>query len=321
MKVFLGGTCNDSTWREELIPKLKIDYFNPVVEDWTPECVKKEYEEKASSDILLYVITPQMTGTFSIAELIDDSNKRPEKTVICFMKEHNGKTFTEGQWKSLANVSAMAIANGAHVTMNFNRLHILLNNFKSVEAYDKEDYHLVFMDTEFTSLEQNNELLSIGMCDLEGNSFYGEVEDFDVSKCSKWVIDNIIPTLSKVPFYRDDYDDNGKNIVECCMDKARLKVVVDSWLNSITESGKKVLIVADCLAYDWVLFSELLKDEDGQLPDNIFYVPVDLITVLLMRGIDIDINREKLVAMDSTNKHNALHDAEVVKEIWKKYVI
>ena len=32
-KVFLGGTCNESTWRDELIKKLKIDYFNPVVDD------------------------------------------------------------------------------------------------------------------------------------------------------------------------------------------------------------------------------------------------------------------------------------------------
>lgn len=30
-KVFLGGTCNGSIWREKLIPLLKIDYFNPVV--------------------------------------------------------------------------------------------------------------------------------------------------------------------------------------------------------------------------------------------------------------------------------------------------
>jgi hypothetical protein len=36
-KCFLGGTCNNSQWREALIPMLKIDYFNPVVKDWTPE--------------------------------------------------------------------------------------------------------------------------------------------------------------------------------------------------------------------------------------------------------------------------------------------
>lgn len=32
-KVFLSGTCNESTWRDELIKLLEIDYFNPVVKD------------------------------------------------------------------------------------------------------------------------------------------------------------------------------------------------------------------------------------------------------------------------------------------------
>ena len=41
MKIFLGGTCNESTWRDELIPNLTIDYFNPVVKDWTPDCMKE----------------------------------------------------------------------------------------------------------------------------------------------------------------------------------------------------------------------------------------------------------------------------------------
>jgi hypothetical protein len=42
MKVFLGGTCNESTWREKLIPMLKIDYFNPVVKDWKLEIKEKD---------------------------------------------------------------------------------------------------------------------------------------------------------------------------------------------------------------------------------------------------------------------------------------
>ena len=38
---FLGGTCAETTWRNELMPLLDdkgIEYFNPVVEDWTEEC-------------------------------------------------------------------------------------------------------------------------------------------------------------------------------------------------------------------------------------------------------------------------------------------
>ena len=41
MRVFLGGTCANTTWRNELIPlleKMGIDYFNPVVDDWTEDC-------------------------------------------------------------------------------------------------------------------------------------------------------------------------------------------------------------------------------------------------------------------------------------------
>lgn len=39
--VFLGGTCAELTWREQLMPmldKFNITYFNPVVDDWTEEC-------------------------------------------------------------------------------------------------------------------------------------------------------------------------------------------------------------------------------------------------------------------------------------------
>lgn len=114
MRVFLGGTCNGSTWRDELIPKLNIDYFNPVVEDWTPECQAEEVRQRQECDFVLYTITKEMKGVYSIAEAIDDSNKRPEKTVLCLVL--NG--FDEAQTKSLIAVSQMAHDNGAHVCFN-----------------------------------------------------------------------------------------------------------------------------------------------------------------------------------------------------------
>ena len=77
-RVFLGGTCADTTWREELIPYLEkfgIDYFNPVVKDWTPECQIIEEEEKNHKcNIHLYVITKEMMGTYSVAEIIHSSH-------------------------------------------------------------------------------------------------------------------------------------------------------------------------------------------------------------------------------------------------------
>ena len=78
MKVFLGGTCANTTWRNELIPyleKFRIDYFNPVVEDWTPECQLIEEDEKNNKcNVHLYVITKEMMGTYSIAEIIHSAH-------------------------------------------------------------------------------------------------------------------------------------------------------------------------------------------------------------------------------------------------------
>jgi len=75
MKIFLGGTCADSTWRDNLIPLLdngKIDYFNPVVEDWTEKAQEEEERQKwEECDVHLYLITPEMKGFFSLIEIMD----------------------------------------------------------------------------------------------------------------------------------------------------------------------------------------------------------------------------------------------------------
>jgi len=103
-KVFLGGTCNESTWRDELIPYLEVEYFNPVVEDWTPGCQKnEEFEKKFKCNIHLYVITKEMTGVFSIAEAIE-SVMTCDKTCILQVIPYG---FGKGQLRSLQAVCDM----------------------------------------------------------------------------------------------------------------------------------------------------------------------------------------------------------------------
>jgi hypothetical protein len=130
MKVFLGGTCNGSKWREELIEMLEIDYFNPVVEDWTEECMEEERRQREICDYCLYVITPLMTGVYSIAEVIDDSNKRCDKTLFCFLEEDGGKRFTESQIKSLNQVGKMVERNAAICLEDLNQVAAYLNGAK-----------------------------------------------------------------------------------------------------------------------------------------------------------------------------------------------
>jgi hypothetical protein len=127
-KVFLGGTCNGSLWRDDVIKKLKIHYYNPVGEKWTSEMMEVELKQRAESDFCLYVLTPSMEGFYSVAEVVDDSNKRPEKTVFCFIKNDGGNTFSDFQVRSLEQVKKMVKENGATCFDTLNEVTDFLNH-------------------------------------------------------------------------------------------------------------------------------------------------------------------------------------------------
>lgn len=111
MKVFLGGTCSGYNWRAKFIPMLKCDYYNPIVKNWSEEDRVREVKEREQADIVLYVITNGLKGVYSIAEVVDDSNKRPSKVVFCVLKDG-----IDSQMKrSLDAVMQLIKANGGYV--------------------------------------------------------------------------------------------------------------------------------------------------------------------------------------------------------------
>lgn len=127
MKVFLGGTMNDSIWRKEIISNLEIDYFNPMVDVWDEKAQLNEIKEKEICDFLLFVITPLMTGVYSIAEVVDASNKTPEKTILCIMESDDGKEWTNSQRSSLNAVENLVHSNGAFVFKSLEETASFLN--------------------------------------------------------------------------------------------------------------------------------------------------------------------------------------------------
>lgn len=127
MKVFLGGTMNDSSWRDELISDLKIDFFNPIVDVWDENAQLNEIKEKESCDFLLFVITPLMTGVYSIAEVVDASNKTPKKTILCVLDNDDGKKWTNSQRSSLNAVENLVHSNGAFVFKSLEETTSFLN--------------------------------------------------------------------------------------------------------------------------------------------------------------------------------------------------
>lgn len=134
-KIFLGGTCNNSTWRNKLIPileKYHIQYFNPIVDDWTEECVKIENEEKDICDCHLYVITPKMTGVYSIAKVIESVHLSNKLTIFCYIKIDDNICFTEGQLRSLDNVGKLVIKHNGIVCNSLTELQTILKDIKKI---------------------------------------------------------------------------------------------------------------------------------------------------------------------------------------------
>lgn len=123
MKVFLGGTCSGYNWRKDLILMLKCDYYNPIVKNWQEADRLREVHERETCDYVLYVITSGLRGVYSIAEVIDDSNKRPEKTILCVL--YDG--FDNKMSHSLRAVEKLAISNGVTVCRSLKSVAEFLN--------------------------------------------------------------------------------------------------------------------------------------------------------------------------------------------------
>lgn len=124
MRVFLGGTCSGYDWRSVLTKMIKCDYYNPIVKNWSEEDRKREVQERENDDIILYVITSGIKGVYSIAEVVDDSNKRPEKTVFCVLSNGIDKQMNH----SLNATKNLVRANGVAVFDNLQDVADYLNS-------------------------------------------------------------------------------------------------------------------------------------------------------------------------------------------------
>jgi hypothetical protein len=156
----------------------------------------------------------------------------------------------------------------------------------------------VFFDTEFTGLHQGTTLMSIGLVDENGRTFYAELEDYDKSQVDEWIEKNVVANFTK----------------EKTLNMEELKAYLIEWF----EEYDCVEMWSDCLAYDWVLFNNIFGTA-FDIPKQVYYIPFDLCTLFKIKGIDPDINRESFVGLDSKqSKHNALHDAQVIKNCYEK---
>lgn len=134
MKVFLGGTCSGWKWRDEFQKMLKCDYYNPIVKNWGEEDRLREVKERKESDYAVYGITNGIKGVYSIAEVVDDSHKRPEKVIFIKLYEEKGSKECKQMGRSIKAVENLLKENGIRVYSGNNALKEAADFINSMNA-------------------------------------------------------------------------------------------------------------------------------------------------------------------------------------------
>lgn len=172
---------------------------------------------------------------------------------------------------------------------------------------------MVFIDTEFTGEHAATTLVSLGMVGLDGRELYLTFNDYDEGQVTQWLRENVLSLidLQGAQAQPDAYAD--------------FKAFLDDYAG-----GDRLYVVSAGLAQDLVLFLEMFKhgrEGAGQfhalhdLPDYLSHFAfIDLNTVFRTAGVSPPADREAFAGWekDGAKRHDALHDARVVRDCFLK---
>jgi hypothetical protein len=179
---------------------------------------------------------------------------------------------------------------------------------------------ILFLDTEFTALRQDAELVSLALVAEAGESFYAEIAGLDTADCDPWVREHVLSHCqwlghegTSAPVWTTE-----EGLTSGFAAPDQVAEQLRGWL----ARWPQVEIWTDGGAWDWVLFCGLLGGALA-LPENIFYLPLDLVTLLKLRGVDPDVDRLAFAAQTSPAKqplrrHHALDDALVLMACYRR---
>lgn len=173
----------------------------------------------------------------------------------------------------------------------------------------------IFFDTEFTGLHKNTTIISLGLVSEESDILYVEFNDYDESQCDDWIKENVIKLL-----YCNNNDREYDNYVYG--DKKHTRKMILEFLNKFNT----IEWISDVCHYDFVLLIDLLYGNALNINDNHSAVCHDINQDIAEYFFTtekeaFDISREKIAELTGHNipndKHNALYDALIIREVYK----
>lgn len=179
----------------------------------------------------------------------------------------------------------------------------------------------IYFDTEFTGLKKDTDLISIGMIDEVGRTFYAEFSDFDINKCDDWIKHNVLSHMynyNKTPEV-DAAWNLGVASTQIFGTREEIKEELIKWLSIY----KSVQFVSDVCHYDFVLLIDIFGTV-WDLPKSVNPACHDINQDIakyynISEKKAFDVCREDIVShMIPSNplKHNALWDARVISKIY-----
>ncbi|WP_324741249.1 3'-5' exonuclease family protein [Pseudomonas veronii] len=153
----------------------------------------------------------------------------------------------------------------------------------------------IFLDCEFTQLNQYSKLISLALVSQSGEEFYVELTNtYSLDDCSDFVVQNVLPQLDPLQ--------HGQSLFEAQASLRRFLGCFDENLE----------VCSDAPHWDWKFFCDLVCADHQPWPDQVLNQSTNL--AILFHKVDA----EALEQMElSDPPHHALLDARMLAELFK----
>jgi len=167
-------------------------------------------------------------------------------------------------------------------------------------------------------LYKDAKLISIGLISDDGREFYAEFTDIDVNSQDDWIKQNVLVNTA----YYGNKDIKG--ITDSNNYYIGDKTIIQKYLKEWLLQFGDIQLISDVCHYDMVLFIDIFGSA-FDLPENVCASCHDInqdiaAYYMIDEKTAFDFNREQIIEDNEIfvegEKHNALYDAKVIKELY-----
>jgi len=192
----------------------------------------------------------------------------------------------------------------------------------------------LYFDTEFTGLQKDTTLISLGIIAEDGHCFYAKFTDYNQEQVNDWIEENVLAKLELSKEITDLYD-----VYEVEGTKEEIKEALLYWLGELDDTHFD--LVSDVCHYDMVLFIDIFGGA-FDLPEFIspacYDINQDISYSTRSMSEAFDVNREELLKdlvensiddiyyemlpileLSEDSKHNSLYDAIIIKALYNMF--